>query len=115
MTTTRSAFSAAIAPIIGRLPGIAIAAAAKHHHKAAGHIRPQRIERLGKRIRLVGIIDEDRRAVFLSDEIEPALGALELRQRAEPPAGSLPVAMASPAATSAFSTWKAPGSGSRTL
>ena len=60
---TRSAFSAAIAPIIGRLPAIAVAAAAEHHDQPAGRIGPQRLERLGERVGLVGVVDEDRRAV----------------------------------------------------
>ena len=29
----------------------------------------------------MGIVDEDRRAVALADQLEPALGALELRER----------------------------------
>ena len=43
VTKTRSASAAAISPIIGRLPRIAIAAAAEHHDEAARGVRAQRV------------------------------------------------------------------------
>ena len=113
VTMTRSAFSAAICAHHRPLARIAVAAGAEHHDQAAGHIGPQRLERLGERVGLVGVVDEDRRAVLLAHQLEPALGALEPRSAAKTAAGSPPVAIASPAATSAFSTWKSPTSGSR--
>ena len=97
------------------LAGVAVAAGAEHHDQPAVDIRPQRLQRLGERVGLVRVVDEDRRAVALAGEFEPALGAFELLQRREHRAGSLPVAMARPAAISAFSTWKSPTSGSRRL
>src|SRR5262249_33938931 len=41
------------------------------------------LERRGERVGLVGIIDEDRRATALAQELEPALGAFEMRKRGE--------------------------------
>ena len=62
------------------------------------------------------VVDEDRRAVVRAGQLQPSLGAAELspapRIRAR---ASLPVAIARPAATAAFCTWKAPTSGSLTL
>ena len=55
------------------LAGIAVAAAAEHHDEPAGDIGPQRFERLGERVGLVRVVDEDRRAVALADQIEPPL------------------------------------------
>ncbi len=40
-----------------------------------------------ERVRLMGIIDEDRRAVTAADEFEPAGGAFEIFQRGEDPLG----------------------------
>src|SRR5262249_56577204 len=65
------------------LAGVAIAAATKHHDEAAADVGPQRLERLGERVGLVGIIDEDRRATAFAQELEPALGAFEMRKRGE--------------------------------
>ena len=59
------------------LAGVAIAAGAEHDDETTGRIGPQRFERLGERVRLVGVVDEDRRAVFFSDQIETPLGAFE--------------------------------------
>ena len=115
VTITRSAFSAAIAPIIGRLPGSRSPPQPNTTTSLPRRIGPQRLQRLGQRVGLVGVVDEDRRAVRLADQFEPALGALQaLRAPRTRARGSLPVAIARPAATSAFSTWKSPTSGSRT-
>ena len=111
VTMTRSAFACGDAPHDRPLARVAVAAGAEHHDKPAARIRPQRFERLFQRIGLVRVIDENRRAVAVADEFEPALGALRFSSAANTRAGSPPVAMASPAATSAFSTWNAPTSG----
>src|SRR6202035_5211038 len=63
------------------LAAIAVAAGAEYHREPAGHIRPQGVERLGERVGLVRVVDEDRRAAGLGDELEPALGAFEIFQR----------------------------------
>ena len=65
------------------LARIAIAAGAEHHHQLAFGVRPQRLQRLRQRIRLVGVIDEDRRAVMFADTLQPSLGAFEMFQRRE--------------------------------
>ncbi len=80
---TRSAFSAAIAPIIGRLPASRSPPQPNTTISLPRRVGPQRFERLGERVGLVGVVDEDRRAVALADQFEPALGALELRERRE--------------------------------
>ncbi len=72
-------------------------------------------EHLVERVRLVGVVDEDRRAVALH---RPARAA-PWRLRAAASAGEgrrrrrSPVPMARPAATSAFSIWNSPTSGRR--
>ena len=65
------------------LAGIAVAAAAEHDDELPRRIGPQRLQRLGERVGLVGVVDEDRRAVALAGEVEPALGALEPFERGE--------------------------------
>ncbi len=65
------------------LAAIAVAAGAEYHDEPAGHVGPQRFERLGERIGLVRIIDEDRRAAARADAFEPALGAGEMFERRE--------------------------------
>ncbi len=62
---------------------VAIAAGAEHHDEAAAHVRPQRLDRLGERIGLVRVVDEDRRAVASADQLEPPLGAFEIFERME--------------------------------
>ena len=62
---------------------IAVAAAAEHHDELALRIRPQRFERLGERIRLVRVVDEDGRAVALADQLEPAFRAFQPLERGE--------------------------------
>src|SRR5262249_61086700 len=65
------------------LAGMAVAGAAEHDDEAAARIGAQRIERLGERVGLVGVVDEDRCAVLLTDEIEPAAGAAQRSKRGE--------------------------------
>src|ERR1700730_15001123 len=65
------------------LAGIAVAAGAKLHNEAAFGVRPQRLQGLRQRIRLVRVVDEDRRAIMLANPLEPALGALEMFERGE--------------------------------
>jgi len=62
----------------------------------------------------VGVIDEDRRAGLVADEFQPPLAPASVSSAANTAGGSPPAASACPVATSAFSTWKAPTSGSRT-
>ena len=78
--------------------------------------RAERLQRARQRIRLVGVVDEDHRAVRLvADELEPARRAFEVaRARRARRRRAMPAPMASPAATSAFDAWKAPASGSST-
>ena len=59
--------------------GIAIAAATEDHDQAPCDVWAQRFERLGERVGLVGLIDEDRGAVGLADPFEPALRSLQVR------------------------------------
>ena len=73
--------------MIGRLPGIAVAAAAEHHDEVAAHEGPQRRERLLERVRLMRVIDEDRRALAAADAFETAGRAFELFERREDRAG----------------------------
>ena len=74
----------------------------------------KRRERLLQRVGLVGVVDEDRRAVLVADPLEPARRAFERLQRGEHRLGIASRREAqSPAATSALETWKSPGSGSR--
>src|SRR5204863_8010 len=53
----------------------------EHNDQATVDIGTQRLERLGKRIGLVRIVDKDRRAVFFADEVEPTPGALKTFKR----------------------------------
>ena len=69
------------------LAGVAVAAGAEHHDQPPRRVGPQRLERLRQRVGLVGVVDEDRRAVALADQFEPALGALERLERGEHRAG----------------------------
>ena len=105
----------AAAPMSGRLPGSRSPPAPKTTMSRPRVIGPQRRERARERVRLVGVVDEDQRAVRLvADELEPAGRAFELgRARRARRRRSMPAPMASPAATSAFDAWKAPASGSR--
>ena len=95
---------------------VAVAAAAEDDDQPALGQRTQRREDLFQRVGLVGVIDEDRRAVAGADEFEPPRRALQIVERREDVArAASPAAMASPAATSALEVWKAPASGSSTL
>ena len=87
VTMTRSAVSRRDRAHQRALALVAVAAAAEHHDKLALHVGPQRLKRLVERVGLVRVVDEDRRAVALADEIEPALGALERCERREHRAG----------------------------
>ena len=63
--------------------GVAVAAGAEHHDQLAFGVRPQRLQRFCQRVGLVGVIDEDRRAVALGDLLEPAFCAFEPFERGE--------------------------------
>ena len=65
------------------LSRVAIAACAEHDDELAFRIRPQRLQCLGQRVRLVRVVDEHRRAVALADALQPALGAFELLDAGE--------------------------------
>ena len=65
------------------LAGVAVAAGAEHDDEFSLRIGPQGLQRLGQRIRLVGVIDEDRRAMIFADPLQPPLGAFELFERGE--------------------------------
>jgi len=54
------------------LAGVTVAAGAEHHDEPALRVRPQRLQRLRQRVGLVGVVDEDRRAVALGDPLQPA-------------------------------------------
>ena len=97
------------------LAGVAVAAGAEDDDEPARGHRPERREHARQRVGLVGVVDEDQRAVRLApDEFQPPGRALELGERRRTPSSaSTPAPMASPAATSAFDAWKAPASGSR--
>ena len=96
------------------LAGVAVAAAAEHHHQPPLRQRPQGGQHLSPA----------RRACARSRR-RPAPGRADPRAASRPGAPSsvasaastasagLPVAMHSPAATSAFETWKSPASGRR--
>ena len=60
------------------------------------------------------VIDEDRSAADVADALEPAGSALRNCKALKTASASLPVAMQSPAATSALEIWKSPGSGRTT-
>ena len=65
------------------LAAVAVAAGTEYHHELAAHRGPQRLERLGERVGLMRIVDEDRRAVARSGQFEPALCAFEIFERRE--------------------------------
>src|SRR5436190_19969912 len=65
------------------LASIAIAAATKYNDEAVPRIRAQRLQRLGEGVRLVGVVDKNRRAISLADEVKAALGALAMRKSCE--------------------------------
>ena len=63
------------------LAGVTVAAGAEHHDQLALGVRPQRLQRLRQRIRLVGVIDEYRRPVMFADPLQPPLGAFKMFER----------------------------------
>ena len=63
------------------LAGVAVAAGAEDDDELAFRVRPQRLQRLRQRVRLVRVVDEDRRAVVFADPLQPALGAFEMFER----------------------------------
>ena len=97
------------------LARVAVAAGAEHHDKLPLDVGPQRLERLRQRVGLVRVIDEDRRAVAVArrDRAGPWRPSSVCQRREDARPARAPVAIASPAATSAFSTWNSPTSGSR--
>ena len=112
VTITRSASARRDLAHHRALALVAIAAAAEDDDELAARIGPQRCERGLRAHRLVRIVDEDRRAVVLAHELEPALGARAASRAPRAPSfGSTPVAIARPSATSALLTWNAPVSG----
>src|SRR6185503_19526728 len=62
---------------------IAVATGAEHHDEMTLHVRPQRLDGLLQRIRLVRVVDKHRRAIPLANQIEPALGPLQRFERLE--------------------------------
>src|SRR5207248_1154782 len=54
-----------------------------HDDQSVGYVRAQRLQRLGECIRLMRVINEDRRAISLADQLQPALGPLEPGERKE--------------------------------
>ena len=70
----------------------------------------QRRKRLFQRVGLVGVIDEDRRARLLADEFSRPGAPRSVSSAANTlSGGTADRQRARPAATSAFSAWKAPG------
>lgn len=65
------------------LARVAVAAGAEDHDELALRVGPERLQRLGERIGLVRVVDENRRAVVLADKLQPALRALEIFEAAE--------------------------------
>ena len=63
MTMTRSALRGGDRAHHRPLAAVAVAAGAEHDDEPAARVGPQRIERLGERVGLVRVVDEDRRAV----------------------------------------------------
>ena len=83
VTMTPSASRAAMSPIIGRLPGSRSPPQPNTTTRRRRTKGRKRLERLFERVGLVGIVDEDRRAMRRADEVEPPLGALEVTERGE--------------------------------
>ena len=88
VTNTRSARAAAIAPISGRLPRSRSPPQPNTHDQAPLGMRAERVQRLGERVRLVGVVDEDRRAARVdADPLHSAGRALELAEQRSQPLG----------------------------
>src|SRR5262249_60338961 len=62
------------------LARVAVTACTEYHNKPAASIGPQTFERFLERVRLVGIVDENRRAIIGTGKFQPAFGADELFQ-----------------------------------
>src|SRR3954467_715316 len=62
---------------------VAVTARAEHDHELAPGIRPERLQRLRKRVGFMRVIDEDRSAVSLGHPFEAALGAFEMLKLGE--------------------------------
>src|SRR6185369_14406263 len=60
---------------------VAIATGAEHHVKLVGRVGAERGQRRLERHRLMRVVDEDRGAIVLTDELEAAARALELVER----------------------------------
>src|SRR2546423_5133702 len=61
------------------LAGITIAATTEYNNEAVPRIRAQRLQGLGEGVRLVGVVNKNRRGVSLADGVEATPGALEMR------------------------------------
>ena len=87
---TSSASVAAICAHQRTLALVAVAAAAEHDMQLVCGVRAQRLQHLFQRIRRVGVIDIDRRAVGgEGDLLHPARRAFQMLQRGEHLAGIL--------------------------
>ena len=58
--------------------GITVATTAKDHDEPSSHKRPQCLERFIERVRLMRIIDKDRRTISPADQLETARRTFEL-------------------------------------
>ena len=65
------------------LAGIAVAAGAEHDDKSSLRIGPQGLQRFRQRVRLVRVIDENRRSLIFADALQPSLRAFEMFERGE--------------------------------
>ncbi len=63
------------------LAGITVAAATEHKDEPTPRERSQRFQRLGQRVGLVGIVDEDRCAIAFADALQPAGRAVKIFKR----------------------------------
>ena len=83
VTTTRSACAAAVAPIIGALAGIAVAAAAEHDREPPRRVGPRQHRAWRARRACGRSRRRSARRVVLAHQLEAALGALEPSERRE--------------------------------
>ncbi len=97
VTMTMSAFASAARPISGRLPGSRSPPAPKTtmSRPLASGGAPRALERVG----LVGVVDEDHRAILVADQLEPPRAPWSVASAATRAPAATPVAMARPAAT----------------
>ena len=116
VTMTLSASSTAIAAHDRPLAAVAVAAGAEHHDQlAASHKAAALASAFLQRVRLVRVVDEDRRAVAVADELEPPLGAGEVLERCESACRLGAGRDGETRRNERVLTWKAPTSGSFTL